>query len=109
MIADFHTAVCAPRMESDGKTFEVAVNHVRFTPAGSGQTIGGGGITADGVLSTRRGNAGSWLPMIGKTPVGEWELALANTAETRQHFKDDEIDDILLVITYRGRRPAWPS
>jgi hypothetical protein len=92
-----------------GATFEVEVKYLRFTPEGSGQTIGSGGTTADGVLGTRRGNAGSWLPMIGKTPAGEWELALANTEEVRQHFEDGQIEDILLVITYRGRRPAWPT
>ena len=47
--------------------------------------------------------------MIGKVPVGEWELELPNTEEVRDLFKDEQIDDIFLVITYSGRTPAWPT
>jgi hypothetical protein len=47
--------------------------------------------------------------MIGKTPIGEWELALPDTEEMRNRFKDEQIDDMLLVITYSGRTPAWPN
>jgi hypothetical protein len=94
----------------DRQTFEVPVTSLRFTEAGSTAPASGGGATSiDGVISTRRGNAGGWLPkMIGKSPVGEWELALPNTAEMKSHFKDEEIEDILFVITYSGHTPAWP-
>ena len=47
--------------------------------------------------------------MIGKSPVGEWELALPNTGEMKNRFKNEEIEDILFVITYSGRTPAWPN
>jgi hypothetical protein len=47
--------------------------------------------------------------MIGRSPVGEWELTLPNTDAVRQRFQDEELDDILLVITYSGRTPAWPA
>ena len=47
--------------------------------------------------------------MIGKSPVGKWELALPNTSEIRQMFKDEQIEDILFVITYSGRTPEWPE
>jgi hypothetical protein len=48
------------------------------------------------------------MTMIGKAPVGEWELELPNTEEVKNYFKNEEIDDILLVITYSGRTPDWP-
>jgi hypothetical protein len=47
--------------------------------------------------------------MIGKTPVGEWDLALPNTEEIRNRFKNEEIEDILLVLSYSGRTPEWPT
>ena len=47
--------------------------------------------------------------MIGKSPAGEWELALPDTEEMKVRFKNEEIEDILFVITYSGRTPEWPA
>jgi hypothetical protein len=93
---------------AEGTSFEVPVTHLRFTEQGSVAAVGGGAASVDGVISTRRGNAGSWTAMIGKSPIGEWELALPNTTEVKNRFKNEEITDILFVITYSGRTPAWP-
>lgn len=93
---------------SNGQIFELPITQLRFTAQGDQGTVGGSATPIDGVISTRRGNPGSWITMIGKVPAGEWELALPNTEEVRNHFKDEQIDDILLVITYAGRTPAWP-
>jgi hypothetical protein len=90
-------------------SFEISVSHLLFTEQGSTGAIGGGASSIDGVISTRRGNAGSWTAMIGKSPFGEWELALPNTEEMRNRFKNSEIEDILFVITCSGRTPAWPD
>ncbi|MFX0201850.1 MAG: hypothetical protein ACFFCW_37545, partial [Candidatus Hodarchaeota archaeon] len=70
---------------------------------------GGGATSIDGVISTRRGNAGSWISMINKSPFGEWELALPNTEDMKNRFEDEEIGDILFVTTYQGEMPEWPS
>jgi hypothetical protein len=43
--------------------------------------------------------------MLGKPPAGEWELELPNTDEVKGWFKDEKINDILLVITYGGCTP----
>jgi hypothetical protein len=75
---------------------------------GSGR-VGGNANTTDGIISTRRGNAGSWAAMTRKLVTGEWELALPNTEEVKQRFKQDEITDIVLVITYKADVPAWPK
>ncbi len=61
------------------------------------------------MTSTRRGNAGSWSEMIGKSPYGEWELALPNTEEVRSRFENEEIEDILFVGTYSGHTSRWPA
>ena len=90
--------------------FAVALNtSLQFKEESTGVTVGGSVTTSDLVLSTRRGNALSWLPMLGKSPVGEWTLALPITALTRSYFDNEEIEDILFVITYSGQSPKWPG
>jgi hypothetical protein len=42
-------------------------------------------------------------------PVGEWELALPTDESVRSLFANEEIADILFVITYSGRTPEWPG
>lgn len=91
------------------KPFEVPVSYLRFTAQDEPGMVGGSATSIDGVISTRRGNAGSWTTMIGKSPVGTWELALPDTEEWRNHFYNEEIDDILFVITFSGRTPPWPQ
>jgi hypothetical protein len=96
-----------------GSTFEVPVLGLRFVEDGSPGTTGGAATSIDGSISTRRGNAGTWMPFVGKTPFGEWELTLPNTEEMRNRFRDKDgnvdIQDILFVITYSGRTPEWPT
>jgi hypothetical protein len=94
---------------AEGETFEVPVNYLRFTPLGGVGTVGGAATSVDGVISTRRGNAGSWAPMIGKPPAGSWELSLPDTAQCRNWFHEGKIGELLLVITYSGRLPDWPQ
>jgi hypothetical protein len=89
------------------KTVDIPTAELRFTEQGNQGTVGGSATPIDGIISTRRGNAGSWTAMIGKTPVGEWELTLPNTEEVKQRFQKEEIDEILFVITYSGRTPEW--
>ena len=93
---------------ADGAAFEVQVSGLRFTEEGTGGSVGGAATSVDGVISTRRGNAGSWTAMIGKAPQGTWELAFPDTAETREWFASGRVEDILFVITYSGRTPDWP-
>jgi len=100
-------------VRSDAASFEVPVSHLSYSAQEEPGTVGGSATSIDGIISTRRGNAGSWTAMIGKSAIGEWELALPNTEEMRSRLGDensnDTIVDILLVITYSGRTPDWPS
>ncbi|MGH8066195.1 MAG: neuraminidase-like domain-containing protein, partial [Candidatus Entotheonellia bacterium] len=95
-------------VRADGASFEVDVD-LQFTSEGSQTSVGGPAQSIDGIISTRRSNAGAWLPMLGPLPVGTWTLALPDTHEVRSRFKDGQIDDILFVITYSGETPAWPA
>ena len=44
-----------------------------------------------------------------RSGAGEWELTLPNDDTTKNLFKNEEIDDLLFVITYSGRAPQWPA
>jgi hypothetical protein len=93
----------------DGSGVELQVGSLALSPDTSTGTFEGGGTTSEGLISTRRGNAGSWMAMIGQSPVGHWQLSLPDTAAARRLFADEAIADILLVVTYAGRLPPWPS
>jgi hypothetical protein len=101
-----HVLLCFSR--TVGKSFEVPVTSLRFAEKGDAAKIGGGATSIDGIISTRKGNAGSWTSMIGKQPVGDWELALPDTAEIRNRFKNEELEEMLFVITFSGHTPEWP-
>jgi hypothetical protein len=98
---------------ANGGSDDVSVTHLHFTEKGGGALVGGGAKSIDGVISTRKGNASSWTSMIGKAPIWEWELSLKSSnagddQTIRALFKNEDIEDMLLVITYSGRTPEWP-
>ena len=96
-------------VRTQGRVFEISNVQLRYTAQGETTPVGGvASSSLEGLISTRRSNAGSWTGLIGKAPVGAWELTFPNTAEMKDHFKHEEIDDILLVVTYVGRTPTWP-
>jgi len=68
---------------------------------------GGAATTTGGVASTRRGTAAAWTGLIGTTPVGDWQLALGEDA--RALFESGTLDDVVLVVSWSGRSPAWTS
>ena len=92
---------------ASGQTFEVQVDHLHFTQQGERTPAGGGATSVDGIISTRRSNAPGWSSIIGKVTSGVWELALLDTEDMKNRFQNEQIEDILFVITYSGRAPAW--
>jgi hypothetical protein len=94
---------------AEGASFEVDVTSLKLTGPDGDQTVGEGASSIDGLISTRSGNAGGWMALIGRSPLGEWELSLPDAPETRNWFGTEQIEDILFVITYRGETPPWPA
>ena len=87
---------------------EMPTIQLRFREQGSADAfVGGKAIPFNGLVSTRRG-AGNWQPILGKPPIGEWEFDLTDPG-FKDLFKDEKIEDLLLVVTYEGRLPAWPA
>ncbi len=83
-----------------------------LTPlAGSGapRAVGGTAASVDGLYSTRR-EATEWRDeLIGVPPIGDWELVFPDDPFARGLFGQEQVQDILLVITYGAAMPDWPS
>ncbi|NOT56073.1 MAG: hypothetical protein HOP18_15855 [Deltaproteobacteria bacterium] len=92
---------------ANGQPIEIRGARLGLRTQGDSEFVGGEADSIEGIISTRR-TASAWVPIIGREPVGEWELVLPNTEEVKKYFKDEEIEDILLAVTYSGRTPAWP-
>lgn len=91
-----------------GITEEVEVAHLHYQENHMGALLGGSASSINGVISTRRGNAGSWMSIMSKDVAGQWEL-LIEDAWAKSMFENQQLDDILFVITYSARKPEWPS
>jgi hypothetical protein len=95
---------------TNGQPVEIQGARLLFKKQGDQTQVGGSADSIDGVISTRRANGGNWLPITNnKAPIGDWELALSTDEATKNFFRNEEIDDILFVITYSGRAPEWPA
>jgi hypothetical protein len=82
---------------------------LRFTEDGATARLGGAATPVDRVVSTRRSNGGPWLPITGKSPSGRWQLQLPDGEDIRDWIAAAQLTDVLLVVSYRGRTPAWPA
>jgi hypothetical protein len=91
-----------------GRNIEFDTVDLRLAQSGGG-LLGGISRTDNGVISTRAGNGASWLGMRDAPPFGEWRLTLSKAEEVKQWFKDGDVSDILLLVTYGGRLPEWPT
>src|SRR5206468_733290 len=76
--------------------------NLTFDDGGGGGALGGQADPSGGEISTRTANGANWNPMIGRVPVGTWTLTLPDAASTRAIFEHDRLDDILLLVSYRG-------
>ena len=95
---------------TNGQPVEIPGARLSFKKQNDQNSVGGSADSIDGVISTRRANGSTWLPITGNNPpIGEWELALPTDETIKNSFRNEEIDDILFVITYSGRTPEWPA
>jgi hypothetical protein len=67
-------------------------------------SVGGDALTSGGIASTRRG-AAAWLPLVGPSPAGDWQLGFGADADAL--FTSGALEDIVLVVSWAGRAPAW--
>ncbi len=72
----------------DGTSANTVQAQLKFTEQETKNPITGTATpNPDGIISTRLGNAPSWTPLIGRSPFGNWELALPNTEDVRNLFE----------------------
>jgi hypothetical protein len=115
--ADFPANVTNPRVAQVLLYFAAAHAEPMEWPAvslnlsedGAAGRVGGTAAPVDGLISTRRGMGASWLALAGRKPFGVWELSLPNTHATRTLFREERVQDILLVVSYSGEVPAWSA
>ena len=93
---------------------EESIRHLKFTPEGADQPLGNGDqnlISQQRIFSTRSGNFSAWDDFItsGLSPYGKWEIALPNEEQILNRFREEQIVDILFVITFEARTAAWPD
>jgi hypothetical protein len=67
-------------------------------------TAGGDALASGGIASTRRG-AAAWIPLVGPAPMGDWQLGF--TTDVDPLFDSGALDDVVIVVTWSGRSPAW--
>lgn len=68
---------------------------------------GGEASAIDGLISTRKGNAASWLAIVDDSPVeGTWKLSISNP-DTLKLFRDGAIRNIVFAVTYKGELPPY--
>jgi hypothetical protein len=90
-------------IERDGTPVDVDVAGLNL--AQGGQTATGGATrSVEQIVSTRKGNGSAWVPLLGHDPVGNWSLTLPDA--TAALVRNEQIDDLVLAITYSG---AYPS
>ena len=98
-----------PTAEPLARPLPIQLHLTRMTESGAQLRVGGTATSTDGLYSTRR-EAADWRDdLVGSTPFGEWELSLPNDSETRALFIEEQVQDILLVLTYTARTPEWPA
>jgi hypothetical protein len=97
-------------VRKDGFTKEIDVTYLRFQPQG-GVWLGDSAVqnltTIEGILSTRTGSFSDWDVFRGKIPVGQWSLALQDSTELRQWFRNEQIEDVLFVLSFEGETAKW--
>ena len=93
-------------------TFELPVG-LKVKPVNATEIDASTGNTSNGLISTRQISGSAWgQAVIGKIPVGTWEFNLTGELLSQagqplgrpiaDAFKDDEIEDMLFVISYLG-------
>ncbi len=94
-------------VRADALADELTVPSLRHTVGG--QTVTTGVVTTTGgIISTRRPAGAPWNVHLGADPTGTWEIQLPDEALVRSWFRDELIEDLVLVLTLGGTTPEWP-
>jgi hypothetical protein len=94
-------------VRADALTDELTITSLSHTT--DGQTVASAEvITAGGIISTRRPAGAAWNIHLHADPTGTWEIQLPDDELVRSWFRDELIQDLVLVLTLGGTTPEWP-
>jgi hypothetical protein len=94
-------------LRADDLVEEVTV--VGLSRSAGGQTVIGGEVrTTNGTIGTRRPAGAPWRVLLDQEPVGDWELRFGADRALREWFREQLIQDVVLVVTLAGTTPARP-
>jgi hypothetical protein len=88
------------------ETREIEVNYVRLRNDNNEFTVTGG-VSRGGVISTRLGNPPTWTSLIGRSPIGTWEIEITDNENIQHMLSEGQLEDIVFVVNYEAHSPAW--
>lgn len=94
-------------MRADTLADELTVTSLSLTSAGQAVTTDAV-TTTGGIISTRRPAGAPWQLLRDRDPAGTWEIRLPDEEPVRSWFRDELIEDLVLVLMLSGSTPAWP-
>jgi hypothetical protein len=86
-----------------------------FTPSGGATSIGGAeSALVKGLVSSAQSGATSWSALRGSAgTAASWKFQLRDVPSSeflvREAFQESDVDDITIVFTVSGMRPAWTA
>lgn len=87
---------------------EVTLDNFSFTVKGSENELGEQGLTTnEAKLTTADANVGSLNNVLGKSVEGTWKLTLTDTPILRQLIEEDQLNDVLMVLSFEGVTPKY--
>ena len=64
--------------------------------------------TLNGLIRTRNSTAPAWSQVFRDvSPLGRWSIEFENSAEVRNLFSENRLQDIMFVISFVGQRADW--
>jgi hypothetical protein len=92
------------RQGSSPPTF--TIHHLRL----NGMPTTSPEITSVGdIVSTRSTAQAAWSSLMGCNPIGNWELGLSANPATMSALSQGTLQDLVLVLSYAGTLPDWPT
>jgi hypothetical protein len=92
----------------DGAPMEgdIILSYAADGQSGSPVVLGTAGLQ-DQRISTRLASGRPWGSIRGQQATGTWQFTLP--AELAAQFSKGTIEDVLIVVTFSGTKPDWPS
>jgi len=96
-----------PTDENTEITGDVTMTYTPDIPVGSQVVTGKAALTDLRVQTRLPAGRSAWGGVQGKRATGKWQFDLPADLITK--LRNDAIDDVLVVATFAGAKPTWPT